>query len=80
VAAPGIDGVNCMSSPSIAPAIGPNDFRLIRISRGHSLASAAEKVGIDPSELSRIERNLRPLPPDTEVKLLRLYFGQRASR
>jgi transcriptional regulator with XRE-family HTH domain len=54
------------------------DLRLVRQARGLSLADVAEQVGLDPSALSRLERGQRPLTPDLEIRLLRLFFGQRS--
>lgn len=65
--------------PALA-GLSPRDFRLIRRARGLSLADVAVRIGLDASSLSRIERGERPIPPDLEIRLLRIFFDEATGR
>jgi transcriptional regulator with XRE-family HTH domain len=56
--------------------LSPRDLKLLRRASGLSLSDVAGKVGCDASHVSRIERGERPLSPDLELKLLRIFWGR----
>lgn len=77
MAAPGLHGASMLQSdgPSLLSA---ENLRLVRQAHGWSLAWVAERAGLDPSALSRIERGQRPLTPDLTIRLVRALFGVKA--
>lgn len=64
------------AAQSAALPFTPRDLRRLRRLQEMPLSRAAQSVGIDPSYLSLIERELRPCPPELGLKLLRLFWGQ----
>lgn len=69
-----------------APAVTPAQRRphapdtpwgRLRAARGWSLRELAEKTGINPADLSRIERGIGGATPDQAHRLLAVYEGAR---
>ncbi len=51
-------------------------LRILRKSQGHTLLQVAKSVGIDPANLSRIERGQQIASLDVAEKLVAFYSGQ----
>ncbi len=51
-------------------------LRLARLRRGLTITELADRVGLDPSDLSKIERLQRPLSP-RGAKALEKVFGKK---
>jgi len=64
------------SASPIPSPLKQSDLRLLRLARGLSLDDAAKQVGVSSPYLSLIENEKRPLPPQLELKLLRLLWGK----